>query len=69
MKKVRAKEVLQGDWIITDVHQGYNNQIRIKAKRRFHRADEQNFYCDWVTLKYANRCRRDVGQPPLTINF
>lgn len=69
MKKVRAKEVLQGDWIITNVHQGYNGIVRISAKRRFHRADEQNFFCDWVTLKYANRCRREVGQPTLTINF
>lgn len=61
MAKISAKEVLQsnGGWIITKVMAGYNGKVRIDAKRRFHKADGQNFFCEWVSLKYANRCRRE----------
>lgn len=68
MKKVSAKEVLISNgnkWIITNVLQGYNGQIRINAKTRFHVPDEENFFSKWVSKKYANRIRREEGLKPL----
>jgi hypothetical protein len=67
MKKVSAKEVLtsNGKWIITNVLQGYNGQIRINAKTRFHVPDEENFFSKWVSKAYANRIRRNEGLKPL----
>jgi hypothetical protein len=68
MAKVSTKEVLQSDgWIITKVMQGYNGKVRIDAKRRFHKDDSQNLFCEWVTLKYANRCRREIDKKDLEI--
>jgi hypothetical protein len=68
MKKVSAKEVLTSNgnkWIITNVLQGYNGQIRINAKTRFHVPDEENFFSKWVSKAYANRIRRNEGLKPL----
>ena len=69
-KKVSAKEVLQsfGGWIITRVYPGYNGEVRIDAKRRYHVAEEPDFFSKWVKLSYANRCRREVGLKELEIN-
>lgn len=63
MAKISAKEVLtsNGGWIITKVMAGYNGKVRIDAKRRFHKADEQNYFSEWVSLSYANRCRQNEG--------
>lgn len=70
MAKVSAKEVLQTDnWIITKIIGGYKGKIRIDAKTRNWIADGQNFFSDWVTLKYANRCRREVDRNELEVNF
>lgn len=71
MAKISAKEVLQSQsgWIITKVIQGYNGEVRIDAKRRFHKADEPNFFSEWVSLKYANRCRREVGKNDLEMDY
>ena len=68
MKKVSAKEVLTSNgnkWIITNMLQGYNGQIRINAKTRFHVPDEENFFSKWVSKAYANRIRREEGLKPV----
>lgn len=63
IKSTSTKEVLQsGDWIITKVMQGYNGLVRIDAKRRFHKADDSNFFSKWVKESYADKCLRDVGK-------
>ncbi len=67
--KVTAKEVLQGNWIIKRVLQGYKGKVRIDAQRRFHIDDEPDFFSEWVTLKYANRCRAEVGRRNLEIDL
>lgn len=51
--KITIKEVLTSDnWIVTKILQGYNGRIRIDARRRFHKADEQNHYSEWTTDLY-----------------
>ena len=70
-KKVSAKEVLQSfdGWIITRVHSGYNGEVRIDAKRRYHVAEEPDFFSKWVKLSYANRLRREAGLQELEVNY
>ena len=69
-KKVSAKEVLQsfGGWIITRVYPGCNGEVRIEAKRRYHVAEEPDFFSKWVKLRYANRMRREAGLQELKVN-
>lgn len=66
-QKITLKEVMQGGWIIEKVMQGYNGKVRISARRRFLRSDENNRYQEWVTLSYANRLRKEYGFSPLEI--
>lgn len=58
--KTSVKEVFESDnWIITKILQGLNNKVRIDAKRRFNKADQPNFFSEWVSLKYANQLARE----------
>ena len=60
MKKPSLKQIVSSDnWIITEVKQGCNKQIRISAKTRFYRSGEQNSFCEWYSLSYANRLYRE----------
>ena len=43
------------DILITKILQGRDKMVRIDAKTRFRRADEDNFFSKWVTEKYANK--------------
>jgi hypothetical protein len=54
MTKVTFIDVFSGDWIITNIMQGYNGQFRVDAKRRFPMADEERFFSKWGTHKYLN---------------
>lgn len=60
MAKISLSKVLGGNWIITKVMQGYGGRIRIDAEARFHRADENNYFSEWYSLKYANRISREI---------
>ena len=66
--KISAKEVFSNDheWIITEILGNLWNdrQIRISAKRRFGRSSN-NFYCDWITPKYADKLAREYYQKPI----
>ena len=44
-----------GNVIITNILQGYNNQVRIDAKTRHRIADKDNFFSKWVSYQYANK--------------
>lgn len=60
MKKPSLKQIVSsGNWIITEVKQGYDKQIRISAKTRFYRSGEQNSFCEWYSLSYADRLYRE----------
>lgn len=71
MSKVSAREVFQsfGGWIITRVSPGYNGEVRIDAKRRYHVTGKPDFFSKWVKINYANRCRREVGLQDLEVNY
>ena len=49
------KQVFESDnWIITEILQGYDNRLRVKAKKRF--ANDANpFFCEWGSLTYLNK--------------
>jgi hypothetical protein len=57
MKVIKSvKQAFENDdVIITKIIQGNRNNVRIDAKTRFHIADKENFFSEWVSLKYANR--------------
>lgn len=57
MKAIKSvKQAFESDnVIITKVLQGLNGMVRIDAKTRFHQADKDNFFSEWVTEKYANK--------------
>lgn len=60
MKKPSLKQIVLSDnWIITEVRQGYDKQVRISAKTRFYRHGEQNSFCEWYSLSYVNRPYRE----------
>lgn len=60
MKKPSLKQIVLSDnWIITEVRQGYDKQVRISAKTRFYRHGEQNSFCEWYSLSYVNRLYRE----------
>lgn len=71
MAKVTAKEVLSshGGWIIKKVMQGRGGKVRIDAQRRYHKADQSDFFSEWVSLSYANRIRREEGLSNLKIDY
>lgn len=53
---VSAKQAFESDnVIITAIHQGNRNNVRIDAKTRYHIADKDNFFSEWVSLSYANK--------------
>lgn len=53
--KTTTKEVFESDnWVIISIMQGYNNKVRIDAKRRFRIPDTDHFFSEWCTEKYAN---------------
>lgn len=67
---VSAKEVITSyNWIITRIFQGSGGMVRIDAKRRYHVADESDFFSKWVNLNYANRVSRAAGFGDLKIDF
>ena len=49
------REIFESDnWIITEILQGYDNRLRVKAKKRF--ANDANpFFCEWGSLTYLNK--------------
>lgn len=60
MKNPSLKQIVSsGNWIITEVKQGYDKQVRISAKTRFYRHGEQNLFYGWYSLSYANRLYRE----------
>lgn len=60
MKKPSLRQIVSsGNWIITEVKQGYNKQVRISAKTRFYRSGEQNLFCEWYSFSYADRLYRE----------
>lgn len=66
MKKVTFKMISECDnWIITKAKQGFGGKVRIDARTRFHVADGQNFYSEWLSITYVNRIRRENGLCPI----
>lgn len=60
MKKLSLRQIVSSDnWMITEVKQGYDKQVRISAKTRFYRHGEQNSFCRWYSLSYVNRLYRE----------
>ena len=60
MKELSLRQIVSSDnWIITEVKQGYDKQVRISAKTRFYRQGEQNSFCEWYSFSYANRLYRE----------
>ena len=60
--KINFKQITQsGDWKVVKAMQGRNGRVRIDARRRFHRADEQNNYSEWLSVGYVNHIRREEG--------
>jgi hypothetical protein len=53
------REIFESDnWIITEILQGYDNRLRIKAKKRF--ANDTNpVFCEWGSLTYLNKLSID----------
>jgi hypothetical protein len=66
--KISAKEVFSNnhEWIIIEVLSNLwdDRKFRIRAKRRFGRSSN-NFYCDWLTPKYADKLAREYYQKPI----
>lgn len=58
---ITFKDVVNGDWIIKAAKQGRGKRVRITAQRRFHKADQPDFYQEWLTIDYVNRIRREAG--------
>ena len=55
-KKVTVKEMFENDnLIITKIMQGQKGKVRIDAKRRFHIADEPDFFSEWCSKIYADK--------------
>lgn len=54
------KEIITSDeWIITKALQGLHKTVRIDAKRRFRKADAENFFSEWATTQYVNVLTRE----------
>lgn len=55
---VSTKEVFSSDnWIITKIIFG-EGIVRIDARKRFHEADEPDFFSKWVSNNYADSLAR-----------
>lgn len=72
MKKPTIKDIVTDGgytWVIKRVMQGFNGRVRIDAQTRFYDRSEGavNFFSEWATLKYINRCRREEGYNPISI--
>jgi len=53
--KTTAKEVFESDnWTIIKITQGLRKNIRIDARTRSYKADENNNYSEWISISYAN---------------
>jgi hypothetical protein len=61
MKAIKSvKEAFESDnVIITRISQGLRNNVRIDAKTRFHVADSDNLFSEWVSINYANRLAKE----------
>ena len=68
MKVIKSvRQAIESDIvIITKVLQGFNGKVRIDARTRFHVADANNFFSEWVSFKYANRLYREKYGVSLT---
>ena len=61
--KISVKYIVENpNWIITKILQGYRGMIRVDARTRSYIADGVNFYSEWVTEKYFNRLRTNMGK-------
>jgi hypothetical protein len=65
--RVTIKDVITSDnWIITEVTQGSNKDVRINAKTRNRIADGVNHFSQWCKETYANRLSNEVYGKRLT---
>lgn len=55
-----VKEAFESDnVIITKISQGNRSNVRIDARTRFHVADADNFFSEWVSFKYAEKLAKE----------
>jgi len=57
MKAIKSvKQVFESDnVIITKIHQGLRKNVRVDARTRFHVSDSDNFFSEWVSIRYVNK--------------
>lgn len=62
--KLSVKHIVENPktWIITQIIQGYRGMIRVDARTRYYQSDSINWFSGWVSEKYFNRLRFNLGK-------